>query len=296
MTKIRRESLPVPEQLPQGKSAAATGRDAQAAALAAAAAASKGLELTGEALRAYAMALSGSRPPDPEFPEQGSGNSGGNSAGDGGSGGSSTGGSPTGGNPTHDDSTPANSGGGGDSTGGSSRGGSDLPGQFSRSPVEPPGLITAESLREKVLAVEAENPLLSLLNRMPGKNGERWINLPFSFTRGDLEYRVILRVLVDGVPAPGSPGRLTLDISAGDRDNPALRWLFMYREPPGASPRLTGRFWPPQDKNALRTFKKELARLFDLHTEHIFLQNDGEFSPFAPDCRDSLLLSINEEV
>jgi hypothetical protein len=269
LAKIRRDSLFAASR-PSGETAKTgppQGRDLQSAlALASAAAAAKGLELSREALTAYALALTGQGPIDPD--QSGNpGPSGGGPGGDGGDGGRD------GGSGGDGDGGPGGDGGGGDG-----------------------GLIRAERLRKELAALGEQNPLLDLLNRAPGKNGERWVALPLSFSRDDVEYRAVLRILIERPFSEGLPGRLALDISGGGRDGPILRWFFMYDRPAGETARLKARFWPPEGAAALRAFKKELSRLLFLHSKEIDLQNDEENPSFAPDCRTAVLHSVNKEV
>jgi hypothetical protein len=275
--KIRRESLsPVPGESPQGQSPP----DREPLALAAAAAAAKGLELSREGLAACALLLSGQGAPAPEDPaahpanpgQSGGDDGGGGDTGGGGSGAESQG-SGTGGQKNSGESADLRGNSGG------------LSGGFEQ----------PDMLREKIL--ELEPPLLGLLNRIPGKNGEHWIVLPFTFTQGAMEYRLVLRIRLDESPANRVPdGRLALDISAGPQDKPAFQWLFMYDRPSGETPRLKARFWPPEGKKTLRSFKTGLSRLFMIHSKQIDLQNDEKIPLFAPDCRSGILPSINEEV
>jgi hypothetical protein len=274
MAKIRRESLsPVPPEFPQGKALSPQGRGAQnAAAFAAAAAAAKGLELSREGLAAYAAAI------DPDYPEKHSGGSAENSGAD----------------PEKNsggDSGPENQKNGegeGDprgSFGGSPRGGPDH-GDRTK----------PDTLREKILEIEGQNPLLGLVNRIPGKNGERWISLPFAFTQGDVEYRVSLHITLTASLSSASPCRLDMDISGGPRDKPVLRWFFRYDTFAGKDPRLQARFWPPESKEVLKSFQKELSRLFSLQINKINLQNNEEYASAIKNCIDDILPTINEEV
>jgi hypothetical protein len=295
----------------------------QAAAFAATAAASKGLELSQEGLAACARYLAGQWPPEPPAPPAAQdkppadpGSRGGSDPGNGGSpgGGDSpgSGGDPgSGGNPGSGGSPgsgPDPGGGGNPGSRGNPGSGSDPGGGGSPGSGSDPGsggnpgsgglcgddLGRAETLREKVLGLEPA--LLGFMNRVPGRNGGRWIALPFTLAGDHLEYRVVLRILLDEPRAGGSPGRLSLDISGGDRDSPALRWFFMYDKMPGESPRLQARFWPPEGKKTLFSFQKDLSRLLDLHPERIELQNNPEQVPFSIDFGATVLPSINEAV
>jgi hypothetical protein len=286
MAKIRRDSLSAaPEASAPAKAPPPEGRDGQsAAALASAAAAAKGLELSRGGLAAYAAAL------DPGSPDKNSGDPGQSGHGD------------TGHSPGDGDTGRGSSGHGdaGHSPGGGASGNSGQRGG-SQDGLDPGDLTQGDKLREKLLNIEGQNPLLNLLNRVPGRNGERWITIPFAFTHENLEYRVSLRILVEetssrSLPGRESPGRLALDISGGDRDRPVLRWFFMYDKPLGEEPRLKARFWPPEDKKTQKSFQKKLSLLLSLHSDQIEIINDKNLPSFAIDCRDSILPSIDEEV
>jgi hypothetical protein len=241
-----------------------------AAALAAAAAAAKGVKLNRGALEKYAAAA------DPEYPanrpesRDRAADSGGNSGGGGSHG--------SGGREQGEENRPA-------SPGGKRRTGAALTAGDAAG---------ADTLRDKILHAGERDPLLDLLNRLPGKNGQRWIVIPFSVAGETGEFRVSLRLLLHEVPPGGYPGRLALDISGGGKNG--LHWLFVFDKPAEGDPRLQVRLWPPEGKKRLDFFKKELSRLFLFHPKQISVQNDGEFSVFAMDCRDNVLPSVNKEV
>jgi hypothetical protein len=119
---------------------------------------------------------------------------------------------------------------------------------------------------------------------------------PFSFTGETLEFHVSLRILLHEIPSGNCPDRLTLDISGGDQNNPALRWLFIYDRQPGEVPRVKIQIWPPEQKKVLSAFQKELSDLLTVPPGCIELYNNEEFPLFAADCRDGVLLSVNKEV
>jgi hypothetical protein len=289
LAKIRRESLfSAPEKSGPAKEALSPALSPKsAAALAAAASAAKGVELSPQGLEKYARFLSGQGAAEPEHPEKppesqdrfsgGEGNSGGGFSGKG--------------------SADSDSGGGGK---GREEAGADRP--------APPGEKTrtakalnaadaagADRLREKILKIEEQEPLLNLLNRLPGKNGQRWIVIPFSVAGKTGEFRVSLRLLLRDTSSGGGPDRLTLDISGGPDASP-LRWFFIFDKPPEGEPRLQVRFWPPEDKKILASFRKELSRLLFIHPKQIVMGNEDSFPEFAADCRDSVLPSLNKEV
>jgi hypothetical protein len=71
--------------------------------------------------------------------------------------------------------------------------------------------------------IEERIPLLGVLNRIPGKNGRRWITLPFAFDSGGIECKVSLRILLaDANGIPWKAERMALDVRT-----PQRRWSFM---------------------------------------------------------------------
>jgi hypothetical protein len=78
-----------------------------------------------------------------------------------------------------------------------------------------------------VEGIEGRLPLLGVLNKLPGKDGRRWIALPFSFESGGVAYGVSLRiVLADTNSVPWKPERMALDVKT-----PRRRWSFMLENP-----------------------------------------------------------------
>jgi hypothetical protein len=148
-----------------------------------------------------------------------------------------------------------------------------------------------QKLKEQLRLIEGADPLLSLLNRLPGKNGQRWIVLPFTVKEQGAEYRISLRILLDGNDPKHEAGRLALD-AAGEKG----RHLFILDRFRDGNSRLRVQVWPARGKRSLNSLKKELSALFNLQTELIQVQNTNEFSQFASDCREEVLLSINKEV
>jgi len=63
------------------------------------------------------------------------------------------------------------------------------------------GYITSEFLKKTAFEYAQNDPLLDILNKLPGKNGQRWIVLPFDFSEGDRDYFVSMRILLEDVHA-----------------------------------------------------------------------------------------------
>lgn len=233
--RLRREALH-PSPKPGGESRA------PARALAAVAAAAKGLGLTGEALEAYAAAL------DPGYPDLSEGNP----------------------------------GGGGQDGGGRNRGGRQNAGQ---DPLEP------ETIKKTAEEAEAASPLLKILNRLPGKNQERWVTLPFTFFSENVEFKVSLRILLKSRGSYGYEAeRLALDIGLVSR-----RWLFVLDKPQETVPKLDVYVVPPPEGTSPLALEGELREILGNIGGNIRVKTSGKM-PFFADSRDETLRSINEEV
>jgi hypothetical protein len=146
-----------------------------------------------------------------------------------------------------------------------------------------------ETLRKLALQAEAGAPLLGLLNRLPGKDGKRWLVIPIPLEDGGTGFHITLRLLLSpcaGVPAgtPGEVEQMGLEIN-GDR----RRWLFSYR--PGSA--LQAALWPEIDEKERAGLERELAASLGLSPGQVRVS--GWDPLFAPDCRNGLF-SLREEV
>jgi len=54
------------------------------------------------------------------------------------------------------------------------------------------GPLSASGVKEMALSAAEKNPLLAVLNKLPGKNAQRWMAFPFSFNENGREYKVSL--------------------------------------------------------------------------------------------------------
>ncbi|MDR1286475.1 MAG: hypothetical protein LBK08_02600 [Treponema sp.] len=297
LARMRSRVLGAPETAADtgpAKDAAGLGEEAmfrsrEALSLAAAAALSKGTELGGEALERYARAM------DPAFPGRRQGEDSRESTGRESPGGGSAGGEYDSSESYDSSASPGNSRSG---SGGSSSGGAGE---------EVDACDGASALRKRA----AFDPLLDILNRLPGRDGKRWIVVPFVFGPQE-QYRVTLRLL-SGPDFPGGKegrvDRMALEIAAKNGE----RWLFVVDRPerPAFSPepggasggkhglkgaRLSFGRLPSPGNRTLLAIKRELSGLLGLSGDQIYLKNDDFFSFFAPDSRDDVLPSVNKEV
>jgi hypothetical protein len=115
--------------------------------------------------------------------------------------------------------------------------------------------------RRLVERIEGRNPLLGILNKLPGKDGRRWIVLPFSFNSGGVDFRVSLRILLaDTNTIPWKVEYLALDVTTEYR-----RWSFTLEDALETSPEvlvfaraLVGVYPPPEQPAVLEGLLREL--------------------------------------
>jgi hypothetical protein len=281
---LRREALsaPTPPSEPDAKAACPSLPEAgaEAKALAAVSGALKSIRLSAEALNKYARLLTepaaavpgppapkapdGADPPERQFPNEGGGNSG---------------------------------------AGGRNSGGSQKQDRRTHKARKNPG---PEELRELFtdfmridnIGKDENRGLLSLLNRIPGKDGQRWIVWPFNLTNSGTDLQVVVRLLIKE-PLSLEPGRLILDAW---HENPALdtktSWRFILdRGTRGELKADVSVFPPAANPEAL---KKEAAGLFaglGLSLEVSYSPaSSGGLVPFASLLSGEVLPYVNKKV
>jgi hypothetical protein len=157
--------------------------------------------------------------------------------------------------------------------------------------------ITAAGLKQMALESVEKNPLLAILNRLPGKNGGRWIVLPFSFEEGGLEFKVSLRILLETDQASDRAVCMALDIAETER-----HWLFALESANGLSAaglpakKLAVYLQPELPPKAVEPFINELSYLMGIPPARISIKNRTESFPCESNCGADLPRSINEAV
>ena len=151
--------------------------------------------------------------------------------------------------------------------------------------------ISARELRDMAIESAEKDPLLSLLNRLPGKNNRRWLVFPFHFS--DREFRVTLRILLEGESQRENQA-LSVDIAeSGEHER---RWLFAAEAEGGSVRRLTVFFQPRLPARSCARFARELSGFTGIPTGHISVQEFSEPFPCESGRGNDLLRSINEAV
>jgi hypothetical protein len=152
--------------------------------------------------------------------------------------------------------------------------------------------ITAAGLKQMALESAEKDPLLAILNRLPGKNGRRWIVLPFSFDEGGKEFKVSLRILLEAEQSPNRAVCMALEIAESER-----RWLFALESANGLpAKKLTVYLQPELPPEAPAPLARELSALLEIPLERISIKTRAESFPCESAGADDLLRSINEAV
>jgi hypothetical protein len=162
-------------------------------------------------------------------------------------------------------------------------------GEYPGKGVPEPELPEGGDLRERALRGEEDLPLLGLLNRLPGRDGRRWIVFPFTWSSGGVAFRISLRLLfnTDGYD-DHRVLRLALDIR-----NERRRWSFTLDKPGEAEAETRVSLSPSLPEAAAETLRAELQDL--LGPLGGSLEIAGDSSLFG-DSKNDALLSVNEEV
>jgi hypothetical protein len=145
---------------------------------------------------------------------------------------------------------------------------------------EKAGVLQGPELKKLALESAEKDPLLAILNRMPGKNGRRWVVLPFDYSSNGRDFRVTLRIMLEGEnPAGNQAGSMILDIAEcpAAHESPG-RWLFAAESAGSAINRLAVYLkleLPPQSHAQCIT---ELSGIMGILPGNISIQSfEGDF-------------------
>jgi hypothetical protein len=192
--------------------------------------------------------------------------------------------------------------------------------------------ISVGSLEKTMLETAEKNPLLAVLNRLPGKDGKRWIVLPFDFCDNGREFKVSLRILLETGKTASRAACMALDIvirstnesgsaveNGGTEPQPSPKGV----EPevrgsplePQPSPKGEGsplekrRLFVLEPANRLSVYLqpeikpekqaalvRDLSALLEIAPDRIYTKAKTEAFPFEADCGHGLLGSIDEAV
>jgi hypothetical protein len=156
------------------------------------------------------------------------------------------------------------------------------------------GPITAAALKEMALESAGRNPLLAIMNRLPGKNGQHWTVLPFGFSENGRDFKVSLRILLEA-PSSERAVCMALDIveSGGQEDGRSR--LFVLEAANDSVVRLSVYARPELPPRAHGMFVRELSRLLNIPPERISVRSRTESFPCELGSADQLR-AIDEAV
>ena len=163
------------------------------------------------------------------------------------------------------------------------------------------GALSASGLKQLALESSEKIHLLSLLNKLPNKNGQRWIVLPFDFSDNGRDFRVSMRILL------GSPGHgealnrsvlMALDITqlpALANDGSEKSWLFVMEAANNRMARISVYIDPEPHLKTHSAIKQELSNLMGIPAERISVKKRLDSFPCEGGCENGYQ-SIDEAV
>jgi len=162
-------------------------------------------------------------------------------------------------------------------------------------PLQKTAALGAASVEKMALEGAGKEPLLEILNRLPGKDGKRWVVLPFDFSDSGREFKVSLRILLAASKTANRADCMALDVAVRDIEENGKnekRRLFVL-EPAN---RLSVWLQPEISQKERAEFTRELSALLEIAPGRIFIKAKTEAFPFEADFGNDLLRSIDEAV
>jgi hypothetical protein len=155
--------------------------------------------------------------------------------------------------------------------------------------------LSAHDIEEMALESAGKDPLLCILNRMPGKNGQRWIVLPFNFSENGREFRVSMRILLEAEHASNRAVCMALDIAESGKSVPEKRRLFVLESANSQVSRLSVYLQPELPQRTQSSLAGELSALLEIPHERVSVKKWAESFPCESGGADHLR-SIDEAV
>jgi len=152
--------------------------------------------------------------------------------------------------------------------------------------------ITGDNLRKAVYEYLEKDPLMEILNKLPGKNGQRWIVLPFDFTEGDREYNVSMRILLDSEKISNRAVCMVIDVLS---DAGGKREIFIFESANEKITRLSFYQNLELSERKHHQYKHELSKHFSIPLQCVFVRTSEDAFPFESGFGDEVP-SIDEAV
>jgi len=151
-------------------------------------------------------------------------------------------------------------------------------GEKEEAPLQKTAAISAAGLEKMALEGAGKDTLLAILNRLPGKDGKRWVVLPFDFSDNGREFKVSLRILLETGKTINRADCMALDIAIRDikeKDKTDKRRLFVL-EPAN---RLSVRVQPEISKKSGRNLYVNCPHYRELLPNVFSLKRTRKHSP-----------------
>ncbi|MCL2179811.1 MAG: hypothetical protein FWB83_01660 [Treponema sp.] len=140
--------------------------------------------------------------------------------------------------------------------------------------------ISADNLKKTAGDFLEKDLLLNILNKLPGKNGQRWIVIPFDFSDDGIEYRVSMRILLENDERAAG---MALDIYTVDKDqglDANNRRLFVFESADNRLMRLTVYLQSENQKKNHSQFINDLSQVLEIPVDRISVKISDESFPY----------------
>jgi hypothetical protein len=157
-------------------------------------------------------------------------------------------------------------------------------------------ILNPSSLKKNALEEAENDPLLFILNRLPDKNGGRWIVLPFDFAQDGCEYKVSMRVLVEPQQITNRALYMALDIvviPAEVNDTPNRR-IFVLESANNKIMKLSVYIQNELSKKDSLSIQGELSKILEIPSERVVVKTLENIFPFESG-EEEMFQSIDEE-
>jgi hypothetical protein len=151
--------------------------------------------------------------------------------------------------------------------------------------------LNGSTLKKIALESAEENPLLYILNRLPGRDNQRWIVLPFDINENGRDYRVTLRVLPETL---NHISLMTLDIVEIGKS--VKHSIFTLEAAGGNINALNIYMQPELSPKAKHQLERNLSVLLNIPVKRISVREGNYLFPLESGSETELFRSVDEAV
>jgi hypothetical protein len=150
--------------------------------------------------------------------------------------------------------------------------------------------ITAAGLKKMAIENAEKDPLLAILNRLPGKDRKRWMVFPFSFRKDGSDFNVSMRILLEPELLTNRSILMALDVQSKEQ-----KQLFVMEAAGGKLNRLTAYTQDELSCGEQDLLARELSGILGILPEHIFIKTRTDIFPCESGC-GNIFSPIDEEI